>query len=307
MSPDAHPPMEPPAPILLGPDVRCDVVSDGLFRLDGGSMFGLVPRVIWEKIAPTDARHRVLLGLNCLLIRTPAHTVLVDTGMGAKWDDKFAGIYDLAPRHGALVAALGALGVAPAAVTHVVHTHLHLDHTGAGTRFDDDPARPAGPGASPPPVVPTFPNARYVVQEGEWFAAIGPDPRSAPSYRADHFLPLRDAGQLDLIDGEREILPGISVRHTPGHTAYHQSILVQGGGRTLCFFGDILPTTCHLAPTWSMGFDLYPLEVLRQRSSLLEQAAAEGWIGVWEHDPHTPVSRVGWDGRRGHVLPLSGD
>lgn len=280
-------------PILLG-DVRVDIVSDGTFRLDGGSMFGVVPRVIWEKLAPPDARHRIPLGLNCLLVRTPTHTVLVDTGMGDKWDAKFVDVYDLAPPRGRLVDGLAALGVAPADVDVVVYTHLHLDHTGAGTRRTADGL-----------VVPTFPRARHVVQEGEWFAATRPDPRSRPSYREDHFLPLREAGVLDLLDGEREVVPGIRVRLTPGHTAYHQSVIVGGGGRTLCYLGDIIPTTAHLSPTYAMGFDLFPLEVVRQRTVLLEEASEEGWIVVWEHDPLVAAGRVAWDGRRGSVLPMT--
>jgi glyoxylase-like metal-dependent hydrolase (beta-lactamase superfamily II) len=261
------------------------VVSDGLFRLDGGSMFGVVPKIIWDKKMPADARNRIDLGLNCLLIRTAGQNILVDAGMGTKWPPKFVDIYDLRPPKGRLVEGLAAEGLKPEDIHLVLFTHLHLDHTGAATRLDETGR-----------LMPTFPNARHIVQEGELFAALQPDVRSRPSYHPENFVPLREAGLLDVIDGEKEVAPGVWTLPTPGHTAYHQSFLIESGGEKAFYFGDIMPTSNHLSPNYSMGFDLYPLEVARQRETLAERALEENWLCFWEHDPRVPAGRIVRDG-----------
>jgi glyoxylase-like metal-dependent hydrolase (beta-lactamase superfamily II) len=288
--------MSSPAPFRarLG-EIDLATISDGLFKLDGGSMFGVVPKVIWNKKMPADERNRIEMGLNCLLIKSGGKNILVDAGMGSKWPPKFVDIYDLRPPQGGLVEGLAGEGLKPEDIDLVIFTHLHLDHSGAATRLDESGK-----------LVPTFPNARHIVQEGEWMAATKPDVRSAPSYHADNFLPLREAGLMDLIDGEREVAPGVSVLHTPGHTAYHQSVLVESGGEKAFYFGDIMPTTHHLSPNYAMGFDLYPLEVARQRETLVERAIEENWLCVWEHDPAVPVGRiqVGDDGKK-RVAPAA--
>jgi len=288
-------PLWPIGPIALGP-INAWVLSDGVFRLDGGSMFGVVPKSMWNEWCPADEKNRIDLGLNCLLLKlADGRHVLVDTGMGDKWSAKFVEIYDIRPPRGRLLDQLGAIGLMSGDIDIVIHTHLHLDHTGASTRRDD-----AGK------IVPTFPNAKYYVQQGEWFAATRPDARSKASYNTDHFLPLREAGLLEFTEGDGEVAPGVRVTMTPGHTAYHQSVRVDGGGKTLFYLGDIMPTIHHVSPNYVLGFDLYPLEVMANRARLARQAAEENWLCLWEHDAMSPLGRIkAGEKGRWNVVPES--
>ncbi len=257
-------------------------LSDGSFRLDGGAMFGVVPRVVWETSDPPDDRNRILLGLNCLLIQGEDSLTLVDTGVGDKEGDTFADRFALI-RQENLFDALAALGLAPSDVTHVINTHLHFDHCGGNTRLDESGE-----------AVPSFANAKYYVQRGEWEDAIKPNERTRASYLQRNFRPLQESGQLELVDGEAEILPGIRVLPTPGHTPHHQSLLVETGGAKVFYPADLIPTSSHLPLPFIMSYDLEPVRTLETKRQLLERQREEGWLLYFEHERETPFGKVNW-------------
>ncbi len=270
--------------VQLG-DFRLDVVSDGTFRLDGGAMFGVVPRVLWERVYPPDERNRIRLGLNCLLVRTGRETVLVDTGIGQKWSDRELDMFGI--EHETTVAdSLAELGLSPNDVDVVVCTHLHFDHAGGNTR----------PGADGAPE-PTFPRARYVVQAGELMTARAPHERERASYLPANWEPLVASGQLETVEGEVEIVPGIRAFPVRGHNDYTQLVEVESGGERAVYFADIIPTTRHLRPAWVMGYDLYPVELLERKKELLSRAIDEQWVCVFEHDHEMPLARITRDER----------
>jgi glyoxylase-like metal-dependent hydrolase (beta-lactamase superfamily II) len=271
------------APPLTVGDARVHVLSDGTFALDGGAMFGVVPRVIWEKRDPPDERNRVTLGLNVALIESGGRRVLVDTGLGGRWGEKEIRMYRI-DRSTTLVDGLRARGLSPDDIDVVVNTHLHFDHAGGNTRHEG--------GA----LVPTFPRARYVVQRGEWEDARHPHERSRASYREDDFVPLAEAGRLDLIDGEAEVAPGVRAVRVGGHTTHHQMVVVASGGDTLVIPTDLLPTASHLPLPFVMGYDLFPVATLEAKRALLRSAAEGGWRMLFYHDARTPVGRVRREG-----------
>ena len=264
---------------------RLHALQAGGQRLDGGAMFGVVPRPLWERRIAPDERNRIPLGMRCLLIEHEAGPVLIDTGVGNKEDAKFQGIYGIenagAEGRTALEDALRAVGVAPAEVVMVINTHLHFDHAGGNTW-----RTPAGE------LLPTFPNARYVVQRGEVAYAEHPNERTAASYFPANWAPLAATGQLTLVEGEVELLPGIRVRPTPGHTPHHQSVLLANGGEVACFLGDVVPTAHHLPLPWIMGYDVEPLRTLESKRALWAEAEAAGWLLVFEHDAMTAWGRL---------------
>jgi glyoxylase-like metal-dependent hydrolase (beta-lactamase superfamily II) len=258
--------------IRLG-DIDVLGLREGFFLLDGGAMFGVVPKALWEKVCPADSKNRVRLGLNSLVVKTPDALVLVETGIGTKTDQKFAGIYCVEIRPG-LVPVLESAGFRPEDVDFVINTHLHFDHCGGNTRRDESGR-----------LVPTFPRARYIIQRGEWEAAVHPNERDRTSYFAENFVPLGEAGLVDLVDGDREVTPGVDVVVSPGHTRRHQSVMVRSGGQALYFLGDLVPTAAHVRLAYIMSYDLYPLETLETRKSLYERAIAGDWILGFVHDP----------------------
>lgn len=264
-------------------DARVTVLHDGTIALDGGAMFGVVPRVVWEKRDPPDERNRVTLGLNVALIESGGKRVLVDTGMGERWSEKEIRMYRI-DRSTTLVGGLRARGLGPEDIDVVVNTHLHFDHAGGNTRAEGGR------------VVPAFPRARYIVQRGEWDDATHPHERSRASYRADDFLPVAEAGQLDLIDGEAEVAPGVRAVRVGGHTTHHQMVVVESGGETLVVPTDLLPTASHLPLPFVMGYDLFPVATLEAKRKLLDAAVEGGWRILFYHDPRTPVGRVRRDG-----------
>jgi glyoxylase-like metal-dependent hydrolase (beta-lactamase superfamily II) len=264
--------------ITLG-DIRVDVLPDGRFALDGGAMFGVVPRALWEKTDPPDERNRITLGLNIALVETAGKRILVDTGMGDKWNEKERELYRL-DRTENLLGGLAALGLGPGDIDLVINTHLHFDHAGGNTRRADDR------------LVPTFPRARYVVQLGEWEDATRPHERSRASYREENFVPLAESRSLDTVQGEVEVAPGVRVVPVGGHTAYHQMVVVEGGGRTLVVPTDLVPTASHVPLAYIMGFDLFPLGTLEAKRRLLGRAAAEDWLVLFYHDPRMPLGHV---------------
>jgi glyoxylase-like metal-dependent hydrolase (beta-lactamase superfamily II) len=270
--------------------LRCHTLEGGLQRLDGGAMFGVVPRTLWMKRVPPDERNRIPLAMRCLLVEHPDGLVLIDTGLGNKEEARFLDIYGVENQglEGAtqLEDALASVGFLPGDIRWVINTHLHFDHAGGNTTMDpdleDDRRRH---------VRPTFPNATYVVQRAELKFARHTNERTRASYLPHNFEPIAAAGRWQLLDGEGEVLPGISVRLTPGHVPFHQSVVLRDGGDTAVFLADLIPTVAHLPLPWIMGYDLEPLRTLESKRRLLEEAVAGGWRLIFEHDP-TIVSGI---------------
>jgi glyoxylase-like metal-dependent hydrolase (beta-lactamase superfamily II) len=255
-------------------DLELMPLTDGSFALDGGAMFGVVPKPLWERAAPADARNRIRLGLRPLLVRGHS-TLLIDAGVGDKMDAKASDIFAF-DRELNLTQSLAAAGMSPADVDIVLASHLHFDHAGGFTHRDA-----AGR------VRPRFPRARYVVRREEWDDAVAPHERNRASYFVDNFLPLQEADQLMLIDGDEEIMPGVRVRRTGGHTRGHQVIMIESRGQTAAFVADLLPTTAHTPLPWIMGYDLYPMETLEFKRHFLREAAEREYLLLFEHDPTT--------------------
>jgi len=265
-------------------------VQAGGQKLDGGAMFGVVPKPLWERRIPADERNRIPLGMRCLLIEHDVGLILVDTGAGNKENEKFHEIYGVenAGRDGrtALEDGVRAAGHRPEDVALVINSHLHFDHGGGNTYRDADDS-----------VKLSFPNARYVVQQGEYHFATHTNERTAASYFPQNFVPVYEADRFDLVDGEREIVPGIRVIPTPGHVPYHQGILIDGGGERAFFLADLAPTAAHLPLPWIMGYDVEPLVTLETKRRILERAMKERWLVVFEHDALVAWGRVGHDGK----------
>jgi len=283
------------------------VCSDGSFVLDGGAMFGVVPKTLWQKRMPADEDNRVRLGLNTLVVRTGSAVVVIETGIGNKQPVKMREIHQNQER---LMVSLAAAGVRLEEVTHVVTTHLHFDHCGWNTTLGEDGV-----------VRPTFPNARYFAAAGELAHGRLQLERDRVSYLAPNYDPVIASGQMTLIDLEgkgeftlddvrlrgpealppvaiqtsQEIVPGVWVEELPGHTASMLGVHVESEGRHACYVGDLIPTHHHLAPTWVMGFDLDPLRVIEQRKKFLARAIAERWLVVFPHDHEVPTAYLEWD------------
>lgn len=254
------------------------VLSDCRLRLDGGAMFGVVPKALWSRKMPADERNRISLGTNCLLIRAAGKTLVVETGIGGKTDEKFNDIYAVERPQG-LVQALAGQGVSSKDVDIVINTHLHFDHCGGNTERREDGE-----------IAATFPNAEYVVQQGEYDHAQNPTDRDRASYLPENYEPLARSGQLQLVAGDTEIIPGVEVVRVPGHTEHQQCVRLRSGGRTAFFFADLVPTTAHLPFAWLMGYDLFPLTTLEQKKRWIPQAVEEGWLCLFAHDPEVPAA-----------------
>ncbi|MGQ9708136.1 MAG: MBL fold metallo-hydrolase [bacterium] len=254
-------------------------LSDGFFGLDGGAMFGVVPKPVWEKTNPPDEKNRIRLALRPLLVVTPTELVLIDTGIGDKFDAGFAERFRV-EKPDSLFDSLARAGFKPEDITVVILTHLHFDHCGGSTVIRD--GRP----------MPSFPNARYVVQKIEWQEAINPNRRSRASYLSDNFLPIQEMGLLELVDGSTELIPGIELLHTGGHTKGMQVVKIKGMDRTAIFWSDMIPTRGHIPVPYIMGYDLFPLRSMEQKEKLLSQAVAEGWLSFLEHDPDVFAGQI---------------
>jgi glyoxylase-like metal-dependent hydrolase (beta-lactamase superfamily II) len=253
--------------------------SDGFFRLDGGAMFGVVPKPLWQKRTEPDERNRIRLGLRPLLVRTAKHTVLIDAGIGGKMPPKDADIYGI-DRTVDLVASLASAGVTPLDVDVVIATHLHFDHAGGFTVNTDGV------------VVPAFPNATYYIRRPEWEDATHPHERNRASYLPENFEPLQDAGVVGFTETDQEILPGISVQRTGGHTMHHQMVRIESGGRTGVFVADLIPTTAHVDEPWIMAYDLYPMDTLAFKKQFVREAIAREYVIFFEHDPAIPAGII---------------
>jgi glyoxylase-like metal-dependent hydrolase (beta-lactamase superfamily II) len=268
--------------------LRCHTLEGGRQRLDGGAMFGVVPRTLWKTRIEPDERNRIPLAMRCVLVEHPDGLVLIDTALGNKEDTKFLDIYGVENQglEGAtqLEDALASAGFLPRDVKWVINTHLHFDHAGGNTTMDpdleNDPRRH---------IRMTFPQATYVVQRSELEFARNTNERTRASYLPHNFEPIATADRWRLLDGDGEVLPGISVRLTPGHVPFHQSVLIQNGGETTVFLGDLIPTTAHLPLPWIMGYDLEPLRTLESKRALLADAIAGRWRMIFEHDPRVSM------------------
>ncbi len=275
-------------------DFELTVVSDGTYFLDGGAFFGVVPKTMWSKKVATDEQNRLDAGLNSLLVRTGKKNILIETGIGNKLSEKMVHIYKQPAK---LLDNLHAAGVAPEDIDIVINTHLHFDHCGWNTVRRGDR------------VVATFPNAKYYVQQKEWEHGSLQLERDAVSYMSPNYDPLLETGQMVLLNGDLELLPGISVKVFPGHTANMQAVIIESGGesagggngkKTACYISDLIPTSAHLDITWVTAFDLFPLETIESRKKYYAQAIPERWLTVFTHDDQTPWGYVE-PGERGKV------
>ena len=263
--------------LTLG-DIEFIILSDGTYRLDGGAMFGVVPKTLWEKRIQADERNRIRLGLNSLLIRDGKRRVLVETGIGPKLNEKSREIHQ---NQMLLLESFKQAGISPDEIDIVINTHLHFDHCGWNTHYDND-GKP----------VPTFPNAVYYAQQGELDHAHEQHERDRVSYLTDNYDPLVDSGQMRLLHGNAEIAPGISVEVYAGHTRDLQAVNIRAGDKTVCYISDLIPTSHHTDPTWVMGYDLYPLDSINNRHRFYKRAIPEKWLVVFTHDHEVPWAYV---------------
>lgn len=264
----------------------------GRLRLDGGAMFGVVPRPLWSRACDADERNRIANACRCLLVRTDEHTVLVETGCGERFDAKARDIYDI-DAGATLAASLAAAGVTASDITHVVLTHLHFDHAG-GAILERQGA-----------TVPAFPDAIHVVQRGEWDDARAGVSIMRASYVADDLDALADTVTWEFTEGDGDVLPGVAVQVTGGHTRCHQSVWIHGARGTVVYPGDILPTRNHLRPYWIMAYDMHPYDTLTQKQALMRRICDDDCILAWDHDPDLTFSRLTADDRGGYrAVPL---
>ena len=264
--------------LALG-DLRLTVLHDGPFRLDGGAMFGVVPRTMWEPKAPPDDRHRIQLAMRPLLVEAEWGRMLVDCGAGDKMDARQRDIYAL-DRSCTLDHALHEAGLSADRIDLVLATHLHFDHFGGAT---------AGAGGT---LVPRFPNARYLIRADEWVDATHPHERNRASYLQDDFVPLEKAGVVTFHHGDETIRPGVRVVRTGGHTGQHQIVYIESSGRTAVFTADLIPTQAHVQDPWIMGYDLFPMDTLAFKKRFIREAIAREYLIVFEHDPHVTAGYI---------------
>ncbi|BFU92905.1 MAG: MBL fold metallo-hydrolase [Nitrospira sp.] len=248
-------------------------VSDGRFRLDGGAMFGVVPKTLWEKCCPADELNRISLSLTALLIKANGKNILVDTGLGPKEDEKFQRMFAI-ERTPTILESLKRLGLGPDDIHLVINTHLHFDHAGGNTIREVHGH-----------IGPTFPKARYVIQRGEFEDAACANERTRASYRSENFAPIDHINQWEFLHGDTELVPGVTTVVTAGHTRYHQSVKIESEGQIAFFLGDLIPTVSHLPLPYIMGYDLFPIQTLETKRWVLDLAFEERWLLLFEHDP----------------------
>jgi glyoxylase-like metal-dependent hydrolase (beta-lactamase superfamily II) len=294
--------------------LRCHLLEAGKQRLDGGAMFGVVPKPLWSRRIAPDDRNRIPLVMRCLLIEHPAGLVLVDSGLGDKEDPKFLEIYGVEnvgdPGPTLLEDAIREAGHRPEDIRWVVNTHLHFDHAGGNTLKAvgadgavravaprDQPALSAPAAVPAPPPRLAFPNATYMVQKGDLEFARHANERTRASYLPHNFEPVAQAGRWKLVEGDVELFPGISTRLTPGHVPWHQSIVIASGGETAVFLADLIPTSAHLPLVYIMGYDVEPLRTLETKRALYRDALAGDWRLIFEHDVQVAMGRLVPDGK----------
>ncbi len=262
-------------------DYRVEVVPDTEFWLDGGAMFGVVPRTLWAKVCPPDHENRIRMNMNCVFIDTGAERILIETGIGEKWTEKRAGMYGITRRRSFAESLRALAGVTPEDITIVVNTHLHFDHAGGNTVLDENGA-----------AVPAFPNARYFISKAELEHAEAPSERDRASYLPDNWQPLRATGQMELKDADYEVAPGLRMQTVAGHNRSMQCWRLDKNGETIFGFADLVPMRAHVPFAWIMGYDLFPVETLEVKKKILPQAAREGWACLFYHDPDEPLCKL---------------
>lgn len=273
-------------------DLQITILSAGTLWLDGGAMFGVVPKVLWAKLRPPDERNRIRLGMNVVVVDDGVRRTLIDNGAGAKWDAKQRDIYgfELVDPEELLAPA----GLTPADIDVVLDSHLHFDHAGGNTGIDAHGR-----------VVPSFPNARYVVQAGELDFARSDNERIRASYIRDNFEPIASAGMFDLIEGDARVDGHIGVMMAPGHTPFLHVPVIRSGEHTIAFLADLVPTASHVPFPYIMGYDLEPLRTLESKKRILPLAAREGWRLVFEHDAILPLGVLEEDGGKLRAVPCA--
>ena len=265
-------------------DYRVEIVPDTEFRLDGGAMFGVVPRNLWSKVCPPDEDNRITMNMNCVFIDTGKERILIETGIGEKWSAKHTEMFGIT-RERSLPESLQALaGVSAESITIVINTHLHFDHCGGNTS-------PNGPDGNVS-AVPAFPNARYFISKAELEHAEAPSERDRASYLPDNWRPMLASGQLELKNSDYEVVDGLRMETYPGHNRSMQCWRLEREGKTLFGFADLVPMRAHVPFAWIMGYDLYPVETLAVKKRLLPQAAREGWHCLFYHDPDEPLCKL---------------
>ena len=262
-------------------DYRVEVVPDTEFGLDGGAMFGVVPRALWSKPCPPDNENRIRMNMNCLFVDTGTERILIETGIGDKWTPRQAEMYGIRRQRSLSESLFAITSVRADEISIVVNTHLHFDHAGGNTTVSADGE-----------VVPTFKNARYFVSRSEYAHAEAPHERDRASYLPANWRPVVESGQLELKDADYEVVPGLKMETVTGHSKTMQCVRLNREGTTLYSFADLIPMRAHVALPWIMGYDLYPVETLESKKRLLPQAAHEQWICFFYHDPDQPFGRI---------------
>lgn len=260
--------------------IKITGLRDGYFYLDGGAMFGVVPKILWEKKFKPDEQNRIRLGLNTLLVETPQHNILIETGIGENLPQKFMKYYLVERNPGLMENIKRKAGLKPEDIDFVINTHLHFDHCGGNTIKKNSKFTTA------------YPKAKYIIQKGEWNYALNPSPKDKPSYLEHNFLPLREESQLELVEGNNVICEGVEVVLVPGHTANHQCVKISDGDKTVFFMGDLVPTSGHISLSYIMSYDLFPLQTLESKRKYYRIAIEEDWIFAFNHDPDNFFGKV---------------
>jgi glyoxylase-like metal-dependent hydrolase (beta-lactamase superfamily II) len=274
-------------------DYRVEIIPDTEFRLDGGAMFGVVPRNLWAQVCPPDQQNRIRMNMNCVFVDTGDEKVLIETGIGDKWTPRETAMYGI-ERERPLAQTLEVkTGVAADEITIVVNTHLHFDHAGGNTTVND-----AGN------VVPTFRNARYLVSAVELEHADTPSERDRASYLSDNWAPLRASGQLEAKEQDYEVVPGLRMQTVPGHNRSMQCWRLDRGNQSMFGFADLVPMRAHIRLPWIMGYDLFPLETLEAKKRLLPKAVEEQWLCLFYHDPEAPLCRLALEDDKVKAIPF---
>jgi glyoxylase-like metal-dependent hydrolase (beta-lactamase superfamily II) len=262
-------------------EYRVEIIPDCEFRLDGGAMFGVVPRNLWSKFSPPDDQNRIRMNMNCLFLEGGGQRILIDTGIGEKLSDKHRAMYGI-NRGRSFTDSLAAIaGVRPADITIVINTHLHFDHAGGNSTWDETGR-----------AVPAFPNARYFISRAEYEHAESPNDRDRASYFPDNWVPIKESGQLELKQSTYEVVPGLTMETHAGHNRSMQCPRLTRNGETFFGFADLIPTRAHVPYAWVMGYDLYPVETVAAKKKLLPQAVRENWTCLFYHDPEQALGRI---------------
>ncbi len=262
-------------------DYRVEVVPDCEFRLDGGAMFGVVPRNLWSRKFPPDEQNRIRMNMNCVFIDTGSEKILIETGIGDKWSEKHRAMYGIDRKQSLDESLQSIAGVNANEITIVINTHLHFDHAGGNSKHDESGT-----------LVASFPNARYFISRAEYEHAESPSERDRASYLVENWRPLKASDQLELMEANYEVVPGLRMETHAGHNRSMQCWRLDRGAQTLFGFADLVPTRAHVPFAWIMGYDLYPIETLEAKKTLLPEAAREGWACLFYHDPDQPLGRI---------------